>query len=196
MADKLAFLDDLGRGKSEFDLKEVQDVMTRMAVTYVDLISNQIEKQDIASSGRMQDLISPTELQVNGTTLSVSIVAPDYATYVDSGVDGWAKSRGSKFKFKTKGVDPKGEFVKSIKEYRAREGSAARNVKVSISSREAKGKSMMDASTKAAVQTAYMIKKYGIAPRNFWSNATDVFKVQLAYELGLAFKIDIINNIT
>jgi len=196
MAENLSFLDTLGRDKKEFDLKEVRDVMTKMAVTYVNLISTQIDKQDIASSGRMQDLISPTELQVNGTTLSVSIVAPEYATYVDEGVDGWARGRGSKFKFKTKGVDPKGQFVKSIKSYLAREGKSARNVKVSISSREAKGKTMTDASTKAAVQTAYMIKKYGIKPRHFWTNATDVFKVQLAHELGLAFKIDIINSIT
>jgi len=89
-----------------------------------------------------------------------------------------------------------GEMVKSIKQWMAREGKSARNVKTPVSSREARGRKLRDATTSAAVQVSYMIKKHGIKPKYFWREATNEFLVYMENELGVAIKIDVINNLT
>jgi hypothetical protein len=187
-----------GEARADYTPVEFSDTgntVIQLAATYIELINEEIEKKDVASSGYMQDNITPTDLEVNGDILTVGINAPLYASYVDEGVNGWAVNRGSRFQYKTKGVDPKGAMVKSLKAYIAREGASSKNVKVAVTSREAKGKSMLDASTRAAVSLGYMIKRQGIKPRHFWRDATNTFLPIAEKELGKAVKIDIINNL-
>jgi hypothetical protein len=179
----------------KIDFSDTENTLLALAGIYIELINEQIEIKDVASSGRLQGNIKPTELQINGNVLSIGITAPSYASYQDEGVNGWAIDRGSRFKFKTRGVDPNGEMVKSVKEWVAREGSSARNVSRPVSSREAKGKRMIDASTRAAVTASYFIKKKGIEPTRFWQDATNEFIPIMEKELGIAVKIDIINNL-
>ena len=184
-------------------LTDTENTLLQLAGTYIELINEEIERKDVASSGFMQDNITPTDLEVSDNTLSVGINAPLYASYVDEGVNGWAVDRGSRFNFKKgSGKRKKGTssfamspMVKSLKSYIEREGLSSRNVKVAVTSREAKGKTMRDASTKAAVQMAYMIKRQGIKPRHFWGDATKTFIPIAEKELGTSVKIDIINNL-
>jgi hypothetical protein len=187
-----------GESRADYSPVEFTDTgntVIQLAATYIEMINEEIEKKDVASSGFMQDNITPTDLEVNGDTLTVGINAPLYASYVDEGVNGWAVNRGSRFQYRTKGVDPNGAMVKSLKSYIQREGLSARNVKVSVTQREAKGKTMKDATTKAAMQMGYMIKRQGIKPRHFWRDATNKFIPIAEKELGTAVKIDIINNL-
>lgn len=187
-----------GEAKADYSPVEFTDTgntVIQLAATYIELINEEIENKDVASSGYMQDNITPTDLEVNGDTLIVGINAPLYASYVDEGVNGWAVNRGSRFQYRTKGVDPKGAMVKSLKEYINREGLSARNVKVAVTQRESKGKTMRDATTKAAMSMAFMIKRQGIKPRHFWRDATNKFLPIAEKELGTAVKIDIINNL-
>jgi hypothetical protein len=177
------------------DFSDTENTLLALAGIYIELINEQIEIKDVASSGRMQGNIKPTQLQINGDVLSIGITAPSYATYQDEGVNGWAINRNSRFSFKTRGVDPNGAMVKSVKEWVAREGSSARNVSRPVSNRERKGKRMIDASTRAAVTASYFIKKKGIEPTRFWQDATKDFIPIMEKELGIAAKIDIINNI-
>tara|TARA_R110000868_G_scaffold199212_8_gene445831 strand:+ start:1993 stop:2640 length:648 start_codon:yes stop_codon:yes gene_type:complete len=185
------------------EFSDTESTLTQLAATYIELINEEIENKDVASSGFMQDNIKPTDLEVNGGTLSVGITAPLYASYVDEGVNGWAVNRGSRFNYKRgAGKRKKGgssfaesPMVKSLKEYINREGESARNIKVSVTDREEKGRSMRDATTKAAMSMAFMIKRQGIKPRHFWRDATNKFLPIAEKELGTAVKIDIINNL-
>ena len=193
------FIDLLGEDASNFEpvkLSDVNNTIIQLAANYVDLVTQKIEEKDVVSSGKLMDLIKPTNVEFDGQTYSVGIVAPYYASYQDEGVNGWAVDRGSRFNFETKGVDPEGEMVKSIKAWMAREGKSARNVKTPVSSREARGRKLRDATTSAAVQVSYMIKKHGIKPKYFWREATNEFLVYMENELGVAIKIDVINNLT
>jgi hypothetical protein len=193
------FLDLLAEDKNNFSnatFETVADTLGYLAVKYIDVLRGEMDKKDVVSSGKLADSMKPTEVELNGTTYTIGILAKDYASYQDEGVDGWAKSQGSRFKFKTKGVNPQGEMVKSIKDWLSREGASARNVKVGISSRERKGMKVQDATTKAAVTTAYMVKKYGIKPSHFWRDATENMVVYVQSSLGAALKIDIINTLT
>ena len=178
------------------NFKDTKNTFVKLAAVYIELINEEIEKKDVASSGRMQGSITPTQMEIDGDVLKIGINAIEYASYVDEGVNGWALDRGSKRKFLTRGVDPEGEMVKSLKEYIGREGSSARNVKVAVSSRERKGQTMPDPTTRAAVNMAYMIKRFGIKPRHFWRDATERFIPIFEDELSAALRVDIINNIT
>jgi hypothetical protein len=190
------FFDLLGQDSQGFEevrLTDTAKTMVQLAANYANLIVEKLNQKDAASSGALADSVQPTELEFDGVTYTIKVQAKDYISFVDAGVNGWAVNRGSVYSFKTKGVDPNGEMVKSVKAYLKREGASARNVKVGISKRENKG---MSADDRNAITAAYMIKRQGIEPKRFLSDATSEMEVIIKSEFGAAFKIDLINNLT
>lgn len=193
------FIDLLGENTSNFEpvkLTDVNNTIVQLAAKYIDIVADKINEKDVVSSGRMADEMQPTMLEFDGKTYRIGITAPEYSSYQDEGVNGWAVDRGSRFSFRTRGVDPGGDMVKSVKQWIQREGASARNVTRAVTARERKGQAMPDPTTRAAVRASYFIKKKGIKPRRFWKEATDEFLVEMENELGIALKVDIINNIT
>ena len=190
------FFDLLGQDSQSFEevkLTDTAKTIVQLAANYANLIVEKLNQKDAASSGALADSVQPTELEFDGVTYTIKIQAKGYISFVDQGVNGWAVNRGSVYSFKTKGVDHNGEMVKSIKAYLKREGASARNVKVGISKRENKG---MSADDRNAITAAYMIKRQGIEPKRFLSDATSEMEVIIKSEFGAAFKIDLINNLT
>lgn len=193
------FIDLLGEDTANFEpvkLNDVNNTIVQLAAKYIDIVADKINEKDVVSSGRMADEMQPTMLEFDGKTYRIGITAPEYSSYQDEGVNGWAVDRGSRFSFRTRGVDPEGDMVKSVKQWIQREGASARNVTKAVTARERKGQAMPDPTTRAAVRASYFIKKKGIKPRRFWKEATDEFLVEMENELGIALKIDIINCIT
>ena len=193
------FIDLLGEDTANFEpvkLTDVNNTIVQLAAKYIDIVADKINEKDVVSSGRMADEMQPTMLEFDGKTYRIGITAPEYSSYQDEGVNGWAVDRGSRFSFKTRGVDPNGEMVKSVKQWIQREGASARNVTRAVTARERRGQTMPDPTTRAAVRASYFIKKKGIKPRRFWKEATDEFLVEMENELGIALKIDVINCIT
>jgi len=181
----------------EIKLDNIENVLERLAAVYIDKIIENADKKDISSSGFLQDNIKPTDVEIDGTNYKIFITAPDYLSYQDEGVDGWAKSRGSRFKFKTKGVDPNSDMVKSLKDWLSREKAGnTRFEKYATSKREIRAKSIKDAATQRAVTAAYMIKRQGISGKHFLRDATQAMQLVIQNELGAAFKADIILNLT
>jgi hypothetical protein len=176
--------------KDKFVAVETQDKLTQLAAQYSIALAKKLGDVDASSSGELADSIQPLSIQVNDNIFYVDIVAAKYASFIDEGVDGWAKSRGSRFKFKTKGVDSKGEMVKSVKDYLVREGKMAQT-KYSVLHKKNKVK---DFQVQQATTVAYMIKRMGIKATHFWRDATNEFSSIVEKELGMAVKIDIINN--
>lgn len=177
------------------DLSDIKNTLVAIAGAYVGLIHENATSKDVNSSGDMLENIKPTDVTKTENGYSIGITAPDYATYQDEGVNGWKVNRGSRFNFKTKGVNPDGPMVASVKQWIQREGLSARNVKQGISRRERRGMKMQDATTKAAVTASYFIKKKGLKATHFWSDATSEINAYIETELGIATKIDIINNL-
>lgn len=187
------FLDLLGTEATEFqelDWKDLEQTLVNLAAVYIGLLADSADKKDVSSSGYMQDNIKATDVTKNGSVYEIGITAPDYASYQDEGVNGWAVNRGSRFQFRTKGVGD--EMRKSIASWLKREGMSARTVKQAVSKREARG---MDALNQKAGTVAYMIKRQGIKPTHFWSDATDEMNQYFETEIAEAIKIDIVNNI-
>lgn len=193
--DQIDLLGEEQQDFKAFKLTDLADTMAWLAALYTQKLNENLSEADASSSGFLADSIIPLDVQVLGSVYTVEIQAATYAKFIDEGVDGWAKSRGSQYKFKTKGVDPNSEMVKSIKEWLIREGSFSRNVRTQLSRRETKQKSIQDAATRNAVSVAYMIKRQGIKPTRFWSKATDEMTRIVEVELAKALKVDIINSI-
>lgn len=177
------------------DFSNTQNMLTNLAADYSLRLAQKLKDKDIDSSGDLGESIQPLALQIEGETFYVEIQALEYASYIDEGVDGWANSRGSRFKFKTKGVTPQGEMVKSVQAYLLRSKKATANVKVAVSQREVKGLKVKDASLQEAKTAAYMIKRFGIKATHFWQDATKEFEKYIEEQIGIAVKVDFINNI-
>jgi hypothetical protein len=186
----LDWLEDSGTAKTEFVAVETQDKLTQLAAQYSIALAKKLGDVDASSSGELADSIQPLSIQVKENIFYVDIVAAKYASFIDEGVDGWANSRGSRFKFKTRGVDPKGAMVKSVKDYLVRENKISQS-KYSVLNKKSK---VRDRQIQAATTVAYMIKRMGIKATHFWRDATTEFSSIVEKELGMAVKIDIINN--
>lgn len=181
---------------SKVDLSDIKDTIVHLGAKYIDFITEEIINQDLKSSGDLERSLKLTELSETGGVYSVGIKAAYYASYLDEGVNGWKVNRGSRFQFKTKGTREGSPMFNSLKQYVNREGLSARNVKVGISDRERKGMKLQNVETKQILSIAANIKRQGIKPRRFWTNATEDFTKYAEKELGVALKIDIINNLT
>lgn len=191
-------LDLMGEAESLYPvikLNDLADTLAYLGALYAQKLAASLKRADASSSGNLADSIVALDVSIFGSVYTVDIQAAKYAKFIDEGVDGWAKSRGSRYKFKTRGVDPKGEMVKNIKEYLLREGNISRNTKKATTKRESKQMSITDASTRAAISAAYMIKRQGIKPTYFWRDAQKEMKQIVEQELAKALKVDIINAI-
>jgi hypothetical protein len=193
-------LDLTGDDRSLYEPVKLDDIANTLAVVaakYAEEIANAMDRKDVSSSGKGQDSINILDVEIMGGLYSVSIEAYKYLTYVDEGVDGWEKSRGSRFKFKTKGVKANSDHVKAMKEWLLREGKISRNMKYSpITKRESKQQSITDATTKEAMRAAYMVKRFGIKPKKFMESARSKMEKYVEKEFAMAIKVDIINNLS
>jgi hypothetical protein len=176
--------------KGQVEFIDLQSTLEQLAAVYIGFINEKMDEKDVSSSGKMQTSIKASEVTQTGNTYEIGIFAPDYASYQDEGVNGWAVNRGSRFQFRTKGVSA--DMLKSVKDWLQREGKSARNVKVGISKREVRG---MDALSQRANTAAFMIKRQGLKPTHFWKEATDDLNRYFEEEVGNAIKVDIVNNI-
>lgn len=190
----LIFLEDIGEsGFEPFKFDETATVVDKAAIHFIDALVDAADKKDVYSSGAMTRGIEKSELRQDGNSVAIDISAPEYISYQDEGVDGWAKSRGSRFKFKTRGVDPSGAMVKSIKEWQKREVKSNQTFKkYAVSKREVRA---LDLETRKATTAAYMIKRQGIEGKNFIQEARQSTTDYFEQELGEAVTIDINNNL-
>jgi hypothetical protein len=177
------------------NLSDIENTLINVAAAYVGLLHENATKKDVVSSGSMIDDIKATDITKTENGYSIGITAPDYATYQDEGVNGWKVNRGSRFQFKNKGTREGTPMYNSLKQWVQREGQSARNVKVGVTRRERRGMKMQSVETKAILAAAAGIKRNGIERTNFWSDATKEINAYIETELGIATKIDIINNL-
>jgi hypothetical protein len=177
------------------DLSDIKNTLVNIAGAYVGLIHENATNKDVVSSGNMIEDIQATDITTTDTGYSIGITAPDYATYQDEGVNGWKVDRGSRFNFHNKGTREGTPMYNSLKQWVQREGLSARNVKQGVTRRERRGMQMQNAEKKTILAVAAGIKRSGLKATHFWSDATKEINAYIETELGIATKIDIINNL-
>lgn len=197
----LDFLDSLGSEKVdayEAKLTNVQSTLLKLAILYSKHLADELNKANAVSSGRGSDSLNPDEVVTKGNVTSINIKGNFYLKFIDKGVNGWAKSMGSIYQFKTKGVKADSPMVNSIKEWLTREkgfGTDLKKKPVTVKEHMRSKLQSVDITTQRAMTVAFMIKRMGIKPTHFLSKATDNVKVDIVKQLGEAFKNDIIANI-
>lgn len=191
----IAAIDLLGESSKVFKevkLNRIEQSVEYLGMLYAKKLVDNLQEHN--SSGNLADNITSTEVEVNGTICSVAIMAPDYADYINEGVNGWANDRGSRFNFKTKGVKEGSDMFNSIKDYLEREGKIKANTKVAVTDREVKRENIKDATTRQTLTVMYMIKRMGIEPTRFWDMARLEMQKEVEEELKAALEIDMINS--
>lgn len=187
--------DSGGYEKPSFDA--LSDAVAYVAAQYSLKLAQSLKDSDSSSSGKGADSIIPLDVKILGSVYTVEIQSLKYLEFINSGVKGWANNNGGKYQFKTKGVDPSGAMVKSVKAWLVRENKMSKLTKrITVSKKEAKRAKITDASLSKAISTAYMIKRQGIKATHFWDKATFSMRDLMVKEFGAALKIDVVNNIT
>lgn len=193
------FLDLMGEdraGRQAVTFDTIAKSLAYVGEVYAKKLKDELIKKDADSSGALSDSILAHDVKIMGSIYTVEISTKKYAAFIDEGVNGWANSRGSRFSFKTKGVNPNGDMVNSIKLWLAREKKISKVTrKITVSKRESMRANITDTTTKAAISVAYMIKRQGIKPTHFWKDATTDMGEIIKAEFSAALKIDIIQNI-
>ena len=180
---------DIGELKSsQIMFKDFANTLEYLAGQFaLKIRENQIASGAVGT-GKGADNIVVGDVVMMGNAYEVSLSLPAYLEFVNSGVDGWAKSKGGKYKFKTKGTPD--SMVESIKKWIVAKG-LVRRIATQTTRTQIKDSALAQAKT-----TAFMIKRMGIKPRHFIDKAKqDVMKIA-EQELGQAIKVDIINNLT
>ncbi len=193
------FLDLVGEPQGNYEVVNFNTLASSMAyvgAVYIAKLKAQLIAKDADSSGELSDGTIAHDVEILGNLYRVEIETKKYASFLDEGVNGWAVDRGSRFQFKTKGVDPNGEMVQAVRNWLVREGNIGRIKNRPVSERERKRSTIIDTTTRAAISTTYMIKRSGIKPTWYWRDATNEMGDVIKKEFGAALRVDIVQNIT
>jgi hypothetical protein len=195
-------LDDNNIGNYQVvKLEAVTDALYYLAAKYVEFATDNLEKADRVASGALSSSIVALPMEILGSVYSVSIKLDDYYKFVDKGVKGWADEKGgnSPYQFKNYqgGGKKSSKMVTAIRKWlvsQSLQGTAV-NAKKSIYKREKKNASVTDTSTQLAIIISRSIKKKGLKPSHFWSDAEKSVMQIAEAEFAQAIKVDIINSI-
>lgn len=199
------FLDTLSKGKTDYldtgqlpvieqqlinfaaqFIQRVQDNLIRMNLVDQGGLSTEIKQGDIYEVGK-----GKLELQVGYTPGSKE---SEYYAYQDEGVDGTAVKHGSRFSFKK--TFPSKSMIDALEAYIKRSGVAIRaeTQKTNLSALQIKRAKLaqLTPERQAATGKAILIKRYGIKPSGFFTDAiNETFGQKLAAGMSAALGRDI-----
>ena len=194
------YLDLLGENYGDYQvlkLDAVADSLYYLAAKYVEFATDNLEKANRVASGALSSSIVALPMEILGSVYSVSIKLDDYYKFVDKGVKGWADEKGgnSPYQFKNYprgGGGKKSKMITAIRKWLIKEGLQGRAASAtkSIYKREKKQASITDTSTKTAMIIAMSIKKKGLKPSHFWSDAEKSVMQIAEAEFAQAIKVD------
>lgn len=181
------FLDTLGQDKDGVKLNSLGKMLLELAGGVMTDAADNLNKKNAVSSGKLASDMGQ-EITADGKFLETVVKILDYGKYLDEGVNGTKHNRGSRFSFKNQFVSK--AFIESIRKWVIRENLSARTIKRKIGKET---KSGMASNQAAAYDIAQAIKRNGIEPRKFMTDAITKLQTKLTDDNVLAaFKIDVI----
>lgn len=181
------FLDTLGQDKDGIKLNAMGKLLLELAGGVMTDAADNLNKKNAVSSGKLASDMEQ-EITADGKFLETVVKILDYGKYLDEGVNGTKNNRGSRFSFKNQFVGRK--FVDQIQQWAQRENLSANNIKRKIGKET---KSGIPDSRAVAMAIAKSIKRNGIEPRKFMTDAITKLQTKLTDDKVLAaFKIDVI----
>jgi hypothetical protein len=187
------FLDSIG-SKEDFKPKNSLSALFEVAGFLIETAQKNLNKADRVSSGALSESMKVLNPERRGKIIVIDIELLYYYIFHDLGVRGTKKGSG---KFAFKNDFPSKKMVKSIQRWLRKEGLKAKTDVGGkpITKREAKRKSISDATKGAAYAIARSVKQKGIKKTLFWTNAIKATERKAEQELGDAFVVDVLDAI-
>lgn len=194
-----AQLDNLGstdRG-DKVTLSNSAQVLVKMADYLITEAQKNLDRKGSVATGELESSIKAKDIEIDGSKLSLDIELLDRYKFINDGVKGTEGGTG-KYQFKTN--RPSKGMQKSIKAWLRLRGRRAMKYKA-ISKTERKDQGIARTRAKADSQeslawaVATSIKKNGIKPTKFFTNAVRATEKEFKKELAAGFRLDIIESL-
>lgn len=192
----LDFLGTNDRGDA-LPMNNTAATLVKMAGHLISEAQSNLNKSGAVAKGELESSLSATDIQADGSRMSIDILILDRYKFTDQGVNGVERSHGSPYSFKTK--YPNKKMATSLLKWMRVRGRRAMKYKA-ISKTERKDQSIKRKTTKSddlkslAYATAASIKKNGIKKTLFWTKAIKATEKEFKNEIAAGFKLDIINS--
>lgn len=194
-AEVLAFLDTIGsedRGDN-VSLNNVATELVNIADEIITKASDNMDRKGNVATGGTISSMKVDNIQVNGKKYSLDILIDDNYKFLDQGVRGVDGSGKGKFKFKY--ANPSKKHVDAIQKWLKRRGVVSKYKAISANERKNKRIKKIGSDRSAAYAVAKSIKKKGIKPTYFFTNAVRDVQKETVKRLGKAFEADIIETL-
>lgn len=192
----LDFLGTNDRGDA-LPMNNTAATLVKMAGHLISEAQSNLNKSGAVAKGELESSLSATDIQADGSRMSIDILILDRYKFTDQGVNGVESKHGSPYSFKTK--KPSLGMQRAIKSWLRTRGARAMKYKA-ISKTERKDKSIKrmkaktDSQDSLAWAVATSVKKKGIKPTKFFTKAVKSTEKEFKKEIAAGFKLDIINS--
>jgi len=205
----LDFLGALGANRGDFVIAKSAEGLVKLAGFLIEKASDNLERKGHVASGGTISSMKIVNLDLSGTKLSLDVQILSTYKFLDKGVKGYESGSG-KYQFKKpswgkkKGGNKSGKpprMVVEILKWLRRRAAKGKIKYTPVSVKEKKDVSInrtinqADNLKRLAYATATNIKKKGIRPTFFFTNAVKDTQKQAKKILGQALKLDIIQNL-
>lgn len=188
-------------GENDRGLKHAGSALIDAAAFLIAHAQDNLDRGGNVASGDLSSSIRAEEVIIDGSSLTIPILLNDYWKFIDQGVKGTEGGKG-KFQFKTK--YPSKKMALSILLWMRRRGIRAREFgkyRVEKTRTEQKDERIArklkktDSAKAMAYAISTNIKKKGIKPTKFMTNAVRDTEEYMKEKVMNGFKIDIIETI-
>lgn len=189
-----AGLESLGAEKALF--VEVGNALFEIAQSIINKSIDNLEKKGNVATGNLISKMKIENYSEKNGNVSLEIVMPDYAEYLDKGVNGIEVGYGSPYSYKSK-MPP----TKEIRKWLVKRGRKARADKYKpVSTTDRKNKRLRKAvsendTNSLAFAIARSIYKRGIKPTKFLSKAIKDTQKEFRDKISKAFQVGVINSL-
>lgn len=187
------FGDDVTLSNSAKTLVKIADV-------FIQDYKRRMQRSGNVATGKGSDLIKGSDIEINGTKLSIDIMVPKYLLYQSYGVNGTEKKHGSKYSYGKK-MPPAADILKWVRR-RALRADQYKSIKrtrykAGMDKDRAVQKIRDEAKSfrSLAFAIARGIQKNGIKPTKDLQNAGKTIERVFKKELAAGFRLDIIESL-
>jgi hypothetical protein len=190
------FLDKIG-SKESFKPEKSLSAILQIAGTIVQEAQNNLNKSDRIATGKLSESLTILDPIKTGNEIVCEITALYYWKFIDKGVNGNKKSRGSQYSFKN--YPPGEKMINAIETWIKSEGGKFRATGQgkTITKREKRRKAFNETKDKNSLAWAISvsIKQKGLKKTNFLTDAIKKGNSKSKELLGKALKIDILESL-
>lgn len=181
-----------GSSKDAFKPVKSLGVLMRLGGELAERAANNLIRADRVATGKGAESIAVGRPEKEGSTLHVDVSMNYYLQFVDKGVKG---TRGGSGEYSFKNDKPGGKMIKAITAWLTTEKRKAKtNVGGKpITKREKKRKTITGSAKSAAWPIAISIKRKGLKPTKFMTDAIKETRKDFKSEFGKTLKIDVVN---